>query len=75
MRMSEWIGAFGVPTIVQADNGREFKGALKLLLVAHRVKIINGRPRTPRTQGLVEQVNRTVKEKILVWKLENGLSG
>jgi len=39
------------------------------------VKIKNRRPRTPRTQGLVEQANGTVKEKILAWKLENGLSG
>jgi hypothetical protein len=69
IRMSEWIGAFGVPTIVQADNGKEFKGVLKQLLVSHGVKIKNGRPRTPRTQGLVEQ------EKILAWKLENVLSG
>ena len=75
MRMSEWIGVFGVPTIVQADNGKEFKGVLKLLLLSHGVKIKNGRPRTPRTQGLVEQANGTVKEKILAWKLENGLSG
>ena len=75
IRMSEWIGVFGVPSIVQADNGREFKGVLKLLLLSHGVKIKNGRPRTPRTQGLVEQANGTVKEKILAWKLENGLSG
>ena len=75
MRMSEWIRVFGVPTIVQADNGKEFKSVLKLLLLLHRIKIKNGRPRTPRTQGLVEQANGTVKEKILAWKLENGLSG
>ena len=49
MRMSEWIGAFGVPTIVQADNEKEFKGVLKLLLLLHGVKIKNGRPKTPRT--------------------------
>ena len=55
--------------------GREFKGVLKLLLLSHSVKVKNGRPRTPRTQGLVEQANGTVKEKILVWKLENRLSG
>ena len=73
--MSEWIGAFELPTIVQTDNGKEFKGVLKLLLLLHGVKIINGRPRTPRTQRLIEQVNGTVKEKILVWKLENRLSG
>ena len=73
IRMSEWISAFGLPTIVQADNGKEFKGVLKLLLLLHGVKIINGRPRTPRTQGLIEQANETVKEKILAWKLENRL--
>ena len=65
IRMSEWIGAFGVPSIVQADNGREFKGVLKLLLLLYGVKIKNGRPRTPRTQELVKQANGTVKEKIL----------
>ena len=75
MRMSEWIGVFGVPTIVQADNGKEFKGVLKLLLLSHGVKIKNGRPRTLRTQGLVKQTNGTVKEKILAWKLKNELSG
>ena len=60
---------------MQADNGKEFKEALKLLLLSHSVKITNGRPRTLRTQGLIEQANGTVKEKILAWKLENGLSG
>ena len=75
MRMSEWISAFGLPTIIQADNEKEFKGVLKLLLLLHGVKIINGRPRTPRTQGLIEQANGTVKKKILAWKLENELSG
>jgi hypothetical protein len=63
--MSEWISAFGVLIIIQADNGKEFKGVLKLLLLSHRIKIVNGRPRTSKTQGLVEQVNETVKEKIL----------
>ena len=54
MKMSEWIGAFEVPTIVQADNGKEFKGVLKLLLLSHSIKITNGRPRTPRMQELIE---------------------
>ena len=46
-----------------------------MLLLLHRIKIKNGRPRTPRIQELVKQANETVKEKILAWKLENGLSG
>ena len=63
--MLKWIGAFGLPTIIQADNRKKFKGVLKLLLLLYGVKIINRRPRTPKTQRLIEQVNRTVKEKIL----------
>lgn len=51
---------------MQSDNGREFKGVMRELLLRYRVKIINGRPRTSRTQGLVEQANGTVKQKILV---------
>ena len=59
--MVGWIGAFGAPKIVQSDNGREFKGVMRELLLYHGIKIINSRPRTPRTQGLVEQANGTVK--------------
>jgi hypothetical protein len=73
--MAGWIGAFGAPKIVQSDNGKEFKGVMKELLLRHGIKIINGRPRTPRTQGLVEQANGTVKRKILVWKRLNGTTG
>lgn len=49
MRMSKWIEVFEVLTIVQADNGKEFKSVLKLLLLSHKVKIKNRRPRTFRT--------------------------
>ena len=73
--MISWISAFGSPTIVQSDNGREFKGAFKQLLLCYGIRIINGRPRTPRTQGLVEQANGTVKQKIVAWKRENGMPG
>ena len=55
-----------MPKIVQSNNGREFKGVMRELLLHHGIKIINGRPRTPRTQGLVEQANGTVKRKFLV---------
>jgi hypothetical protein len=39
MRMSEWIEAFEVPTIVQADIGEEFKGVLKILLLEFVLEI------------------------------------
>ena len=57
----------GIPGILQCDNGREFKGALLLFLKKHNIRLFNGRPRTPRTQGLVEQANAVVKNKITKW--------
>lgn len=58
-----WIGYFEPPAILQCDNGKEFKGVLLILLQKYGVKVINGRPRTPSTQGLVEQANGTVKTR------------
>ncbi|CAC5424457.1 unnamed protein product [Mytilus coruscus] len=62
----------GLPSILQHDNGREFRNAairetLKLWLGDGDVKIITGRPRHPRTQGLVEQVHDSL-HKLLASK-------
>lgn len=40
------------------------KGAIIVLMARYGIKIINGRPRTPRTQGLMEQANRVMKDKL-----------
>jgi hypothetical protein len=69
-----YIRHIGVPEILQFDNGREFKGACLILAKRSFIQVINGRPRTPRTQGLVEQANKVVKEKITKWLAENGTS-
>lgn len=53
-----------IPEILQYDNGREFESALLVFFKKHNIKLINGRPRTPRTQGLVEQANAVVKDKL-----------
>ena len=71
-KVHKWITSFGIMEILQSDNGTEFKGVCAELLLRYGVKIINGRPRTPRTQGLVEQANGTVKHKIISWKRQNG---
>ena len=42
----------GVPAILQADNGKEFKGAVLKLVTNHGVKVKNGRARTPHVQGM-----------------------
>lgn len=66
-----WIMSFGPPSMIQCDNGKEFKGALLILLRRHGIKVINGNPRSPQTQGLVEQGNGVVEHKIRAWKMEN----
>jgi len=52
---------------LQCDNGVEFKGVLLILLKKYGIKIINGRPRHPQTQGLVEQANGVIKVKLCCW--------
>ena len=67
-----FIAAFLPPKIVQTDNGKEFKGALLILLRKYGIQIINGAPRSPQTQGLVEQANGVVEAKLRAWKMDNG---
>ncbi|CEJ93248.1 hypothetical protein VHEMI08853 [[Torrubiella] hemipterigena] len=67
----QFIGAFLPPKIVQVDNGREFQGAFLILLRKYGIQIINGSPRSPQTQGLVEQANRVVSSKITAWKADH----
>ncbi|KAM9914074.1 hypothetical protein OXX69_000974 [Metschnikowia pulcherrima] len=69
--LEEFIRFYGPPEIVQCDNGMEFKGAVERVLLFYGVKIINGRPRTPRVQGLVEKANGVVKHKMAIWKKQN----
>ena len=69
--IGEWIGMFGVPKIIQCDNGTEFKGVLLILLKKYGVKILNGRPRHPQTQGLGEQANGVMKTKLHCWLEEH----
>lgn len=67
--IAQRIGMLGHPEILQCDNGREFKGVQLQLLKSFGIHVINGRPRTPRTQGLVERANGTMKYKIQWWKV------
>jgi hypothetical protein len=57
---------------MEADNGKEFKGALLILLRKYGIKVVNGAPRSPQTQGLVEQANGVVENKLRVWKMDHG---
>lgn len=70
--LHHWVCWLGVMEILQSDNGSEFKGVCEELLLRYGIKVINGRPRTPRTQGLIEQANSTVKKRIATWKRQTG---
>ncbi|CAF4388668.1 unnamed protein product [Rotaria magnacalcarata] len=60
---------FGPPRILQSDNGREFvaKVILDLTKLWLGLLIINGRPRHPQSQGLVERGNAVVQQLLGKW--------
>ncbi|CAF1544076.1 unnamed protein product [Rotaria sordida] len=64
---------FGPPRILQSDNGREFvaKVILALTKLWPGLLIINGRPRHPQSQGLVERGNAVVQQLLGKWLDEN----
>ena len=70
--LQQFIKHYGVPDIIQSDNGKEFKGAVAILCKRLKIKVINGRPRHPQTQGLVEQANGVAKTKINAWMADTG---
>ena len=72
--LEQFIKHYDIPDIIQCDNGREFAGAVLMLCRRLGIKVINGKPRTPRTQGLVEQANGVAKTKIASWITETGNS-
>lgn len=54
----------GYPSIVQCDNGTEFKGDLPAFLAKHSIKLINSSPYHPQSQGKVERNNSLLKRKL-----------
>lgn len=65
-----WIGQFGPPRILQCDNG--FKGEVLVIIEYHGITLIRGCPRHPQTQGLIEQANTVLKQKIRMPKAKSG---
>jgi len=64
------------PTILQSDNGKEFCAEVikELVSLWPSVKIINGRPRHPQSQGLVERGNGILQQKLGKWRETSGRS-
>lgn len=59
------------PKTVQTDNGTEFKTKFNKVLVNKDIKHIYGEPYHSTSQGIVERMNRTIRNKILKLKLLN----
>jgi len=70
LHLGGFIGIFGIPGILQCDNGTEFKGACDQLEKHHGIPVVYSKPRTPQTNGLIEQANGVSKSKILAWMTE-----
>ena len=64
---------FSAPAILQSDNGKEFVAAIirELVSLWPDTKIINGRPRHPQSQGLIEKGNDTLEVKLSAWLEDN----
>jgi len=62
-----------LPAILQSDNGKEFVAAIirELVSLWPDTKIINGRPRHPQSQGLIEKGNDTLEVKLSAWLEDN----
>jgi len=59
------------PRAIQTDNGTEFKGSFNEEIEERDMKHIYGEPYHSTSQGVVERMNRTVRNKILKLKLLN----
>ena len=65
------FAVLGTPKILHSDNGREFVNEIIHTIVKEwpgEVMVVNGRPRNPKCQGLIEQGNSMV-EKLLGCRL------
>jgi hypothetical protein len=63
-KLQEIFGVIGYPKIFHTDNGKEFTAKCVLELLHHlnpNIISVTGRPRRPRDQGSVENVNKLVR--------------
>lgn len=60
---------FGAPSILQTDNGTEFKNQLlqQFQDIWPEIEIRHGRPRHPQSRGSIESANKTIKNMLTAW--------
>jgi hypothetical protein len=64
---------YGVPDILQSDNGGEFVAEIVTSLnqIWPDMKIVHGRPRHPQSQGSVERANGDIETMLALWMRDN----
>ena len=62
--LSKLFADHGEPTILQCDQGPEFKGSVNSLLRKRGIKVIRSRPYHPQSQGKCEVSHVGVRRKI-----------
>jgi transposase InsO family protein len=69
----EIFTTFGPPLILHSDNGKEFVADVifELLKLWPEIKVVNGRPRHPQSQGCVECGNKILEERLAKWMATN----
>ncbi|HEY8490007.1 MAG TPA: IS481 family transposase [Dehalococcoidia bacterium] len=66
--LPELLAAFPFPVqAIQTDHGAEFGRQVTAALQAHGIRHTRIRPRTPRLNGKVERVHRTLDEELWEW--------
>ena len=77
-KLQEIFGAIGYPKIFHTDNGKEFTAKSILKFLRHlnpNILSVTGRPRRPRDQGSVENMNKLVKRVLGSVLAERRLAG
>ena len=70
LNLGSFIAMFGVPGILQRDNGTEFNGACNHLVKHHGIPVVHSKPHTAQTNGLIKQENGVLNTMILAWMTE-----
>ena len=65
-KIEQYILSFGVPKILQCDNGGEFKNSLlENYCINNNIKLIFSSPYHPQTNGACESVHKEIRKHIL----------
>ena len=70
-KFEDFINKIGKPDIIQTDNGGEFvSNKFKNFCNDNNIKLVNGAPYHPQSQGAIEAYNKNIVQKLTLFKIE-----